>query len=111
VLDRDDASFYDGAFKTVGDAKRLIEQRGETLFWAEFGGFYCDGHSLSSIPPPPFPRVGLSESSPAGINAERAAGEERVRPHRPGPAGEERTEQRLTASARTRGRGRQGRAR
>ena len=101
VLDRDDPPLDDGAFETVGDAKRFIEQRGETLFRAEFGGFYCDGHSFSSIP-------GVT-SGPAGIDAEQAAGGERARPHRPGPA--DRKAAAPTASARTTGCGRQGRAR
>src|SRR3989442_1397441 len=35
VLDRDHPALDDGAFETVGDAKRFIEQRGETLFRAE----------------------------------------------------------------------------
>jgi len=50
VLDRDDTPLDDGAFKAVGATHRFIEQGREILFRAEFGGFGCYGHSLSSIP-------------------------------------------------------------
>ncbi len=78
VLDRDDPPLDDGAFEPVGaDAKRLVKHRGKTFLRAEFGGFCCYGHSVSSIPD--------ITSGSAGIAAERAAGRKRVRLHRPGP--------------------------
>src|SRR5205823_3935522 len=79
VLDGDDAALDDGAFQTGGgDAERLLEQRGETLSRAEFGGFGCYGHSFSSIPD--------CGKRLRRDQTERAAGEKRARPHGPGPA-------------------------
>src|SRR5579862_523933 len=49
ILDRDHTPLDDGAFEPVGDAKRLIEQRGKAFLPSD-GGFCCYGHSFSSIP-------------------------------------------------------------
>ena len=77
VLDRDDLALDDGPFEPAGaggDPERLVEQRGEILFRSrDFGGFCCDGHSFSSIPPPFQFRKGGARR-PAGIGARRAAG-------------------------------------
>ena len=79
VFDRDHPSLDDGAFETVGDAKRLIEQRGETLFRGDFGGFGCYGHSFSSIPD-------HCDTAPPGSQRSGRPAGNRVRPHQPGPA-------------------------
>src|SRR5262249_49798569 len=50
ILNSDDPTFDDGAFKTACDTQRFIKKRSKTFLRRRLPGLYFCSHSFSSIP-------------------------------------------------------------